>query len=59
MAVICFYLFANTMGYIVKRTHEGYSRVAYIHFSTDILLQLSRYCAMGQTRGSLNPGKGQ
>jgi len=58
MAVICFYLFANTLGYTVKRTHEGYSLVAYFHSSTDTLLQLNRYCAMGQTRSSLNPGRG-
>jgi hypothetical protein len=28
MAVICSYLFANIMGYTVKRIHEGYSCVA-------------------------------
>jgi len=40
MTVICFYLSANTMGYTVNRTHEGYSHVAYIHSSTDMYYSL-------------------
>lgn len=36
MAVICFYLFTNRLGYIVKRTNEGYSHVDSIHSSRDI-----------------------